>query len=44
MRAMGEEAVRVLLERIHGGDAPAPPRAVLLAPELVVRESSGVAR
>lgn len=38
-REMGEAAARLLLERLKGSEAP--PRRIVLQPELIVRRSSG---
>jgi DNA-binding LacI/PurR family transcriptional regulator len=40
---MGELAVQVLLERLRSSDAKAPPE-IAVAPELIIRESTGVSR
>jgi LacI family transcriptional regulator len=42
MRALGEQAARILLERIEGSDAP--PRHVLLPTQLTIRSSCGADR
>jgi LacI family transcriptional regulator len=39
MRALGEEAVRILLDRIH--NRAAPRNSVVLPTELVIRSSCG---
>jgi DNA-binding LacI/PurR family transcriptional regulator len=41
-RKIGEEAAGLLLQRIEQLDAP--PRQIVVAPTLVVRESSGTKR
>ncbi|MBC7806843.1 MAG: LacI family DNA-binding transcriptional regulator [Akkermansiaceae bacterium] len=42
MRALGEHAARILLDRIEGADGP--PRHVLLPTQLTIRASCGAAR
>jgi LacI family transcriptional regulator len=42
MRALGEHAARILLDRIEGADGP--PRHVLLPTQLTIRASCGAGR